>query len=136
MSYGELVASPSSLRFHGAELVALGKELGASYASASPYPHAVIDGLFPDDVLDAVIAEFPAPAAMEHQFDSPYELKSASSAWSSMGPATRSMLAELNFGPYVEFLEALTGIEGLVPDPFLVGGGQHQISRGGKLGVH
>ena len=34
------------------------------------------------------------------------------------------------------FLEKLTGIAGLIPDPHLRGGGLHEIRRGGSLGVH
>ena len=34
------------------------------------------------------------------------------------------------------FLERLTGIEGLIPDPYFVGGGLHQIESGGKLDIH
>lgn len=36
----------------------------------------------------------------------------------------------------MEFLEQLTGIQGLVPDPHFIGGGLHQIPRGAKLGIH
>ena len=36
----------------------------------------------------------------------------------------------------LEFLETLTGIDGLVPDPYFAGGGLHQIVRGGFLKVH
>jgi len=36
----------------------------------------------------------------------------------------------------LQFLETLTGIKGIVPDPYFVGGGLHQIKPGGKLGVH
>ncbi|TYO60757.1 2OG-Fe(II) oxygenase, partial [Bradyrhizobium hipponense] len=34
------------------------------------------------------------------------------------------------------FLERLTGIEGLIPDPYLLGGGLHMIPRGGRLAIH
>ena len=34
------------------------------------------------------------------------------------------------------FFEQLTGIEGLIPDPYYRGGGIHQIENGGKLDVH
>ena len=34
------------------------------------------------------------------------------------------------------FLEALTGIEGLIPDPYFGGGGPHQIQPGGFLKIH
>ena len=33
-------------------------------------------------------------------------------------------------------LKAATGIENVLPDPYFVGGGLHQIQRGGKLGIH
>ncbi len=36
----------------------------------------------------------------------------------------------------LQFLEGLTGIDGLLPDPYFMGGGFHEISRGGRLGVH
>jgi len=38
--------------------------------------------------------------------------------------------------PVLQFLERLTGINGLMGDPSLLGGGVHKINRGGKLGVH
>ena len=38
--------------------------------------------------------------------------------------------------PVLRFLEALTGIEGLIPDPYFGGAGPHQILPGGFLKVH
>src|SRR5439155_1144263 len=35
-----------------------------------------------------------------------------------------------------EFLEGLSTIQGLVPDPYFDGGGFHEIGPGGKLGIH
>src|SRR5204862_75715 len=67
---------------------------------------------------------------------SPLERKLATKDDSTMGDATRRLLAELNSAAFVDFLERLTGIEGLVPDPHLVGGGLHQIEPGGHLKVH
>jgi hypothetical protein len=34
------------------------------------------------------------------------------------------------------FLEELTGINGLIPDPYFEGGGLHETKHGGHLGVH
>ena len=48
----------------------------------------------------------------------------------------RRFLAFLNSAPMLEFLEALTGIEGLIPDPYFGGAGPHQSSRGGFLKIH
>jgi Rps23 Pro-64 3,4-dihydroxylase Tpa1-like proline 4-hydroxylase len=36
----------------------------------------------------------------------------------------------------LNFLEILTGIKGVIPDPYYVGGGLHQIKPGGNLEVH
>ena len=41
-----------------------------------------------------------------------------------------------NSGPFLQFLEHLTGIDGLIPDPYFSGGGLHETDRGGRLGVH
>jgi hypothetical protein len=109
----------------------------AMYAAARPFPHAVIDGLFPDDVLHQVLAEFPEPHGPEWRaFDNPLERKLATNDRWEVGDATGQLLAELNSAAMIEFLETLTGIEGLVPDPHFIGGGLHQIEPGGHLQVH
>jgi Rps23 Pro-64 3,4-dihydroxylase Tpa1-like proline 4-hydroxylase len=38
--------------------------------------------------------------------------------------------------PVLQFLEKLTGIEGLIPDPYFGGAGPHQIEPGGFLKIH
>jgi hypothetical protein len=55
---------------------------------------------------------------------------------SMFGPFTRRVFAALNSSLFVTFLEELTGIDGLIADPHLRGGGLHEIERGGLLGVH
>jgi hypothetical protein len=118
-------------------LMAIADERREAYASATPYAHTVMDDFLPEDVLENVLREFPDPNAGKwHQFESALEKKLASNDERTMGPATRHLLAELNSGTFIDFLERLTGIEGLVPDPHLVGGGLHQIVPGGHLKVH
>ena len=48
----------------------------------------------------------------------------------------REVLGEFNSAVFISFLEKLTGIEGLIPDPYYRGGGMHQIIPGGFLKVH
>ena len=96
-----------------------------------------MDDFLSEEVLDAVLAEFPRPHDADwFAFDSATERKLATKDDTVMGPATRHLLAELNSSAFLDFLERLTGIEGLVPDPHYVGGGLHQIERGGHLKVH
>ena len=54
----------------------------------------------------------------------------------SCDAAARELFHFFNSRPFVEFLEGLTAISGLIPDPWFVGGGFHETRRGGKLGIH
>ena len=42
----------------------------------------------------------------------------------------RDVLYFLNSRPMLKFLETLTGIQGVLPDPYYTGGGLHQIGPG------
>jgi len=123
--------------FNRVDLHGLAERYSDAYASARPFPHVVMDEFLPQEILDDVVAEFPAPDAVQWwRFDSPNERKLASFDDSVMGPVTRHLLAELNSSAFIDFLEELTGIKGLVPDPHFHGGGLHQSLRGGHLNVH
>ena len=108
----------------------------AGYAAAQPFPHAVFHGLFDEDVLRQCVAEFAQPVEMERQMISAVEFKSSESRWEHFSPSVHRVISDLNSGFTCEALEVLTGEQMLVSDPYLVGGGQHQIGRGGFLGVH
>jgi len=114
------------------------RALGARYQNADPFPHIVLDGLFDEDVLDGVLADFPWPDETRWmRFDSPTEKKLGyDHEHSTISPAVRSFLDALNGFEMLLFLEALTGIEGLIPDPYFGGGGLHQIESGGFLKIH
>ena len=51
-------------------------------------------------------------------------------------PALGRLVDELNSPEFVAWLCKLTGIDGLMADPILEGGGLHQSTRGGFLNVH
>ena len=48
----------------------------------------------------------------------------------------REMLREMNSRQFVLFLETLTGIESLLPDPYFIGGGVHISGHGDFLKIH
>ena len=113
------------------------KALHEPYVTARPFPHVVIDGLFPEEALDAVLARFPRPDEIEwRRFDSPTEKKLGYWHESALHPDLQLFLYEMNSAPVLQFLQALTGIEGLIPDPYFGGAGPHQILPGGFLKVH
>ena len=114
------------------------RSLHDSYVSADPFPHVVIDGLFEDAELERVLAAFPQPEETRWMtFDSPTEKKLGFfHEYSTISPVVRSFLDAMNGFEMLLFLEALTGIDGLIPDPYFGGGGLHQIEPGGFLKVH
>jgi hypothetical protein len=123
------------------KLFDLGRSQTDAYRAAQPFPHACFDDFLPAQVIDDVLAEFPPP-------DSPY--------WSTkvrpeavkqdttpglltelkMPPAIRQLMWQLNSSVFLLFLGYLTGIRGVLPDPYLFGAGIHQITRGGLLKIH
>jgi len=115
----------------------LAESAHAAYVEAKPYPHVVFDNFFNPELMDLVLGEFPKPNAIRWQsFDNAAEIKLASAAETSFGPATRLLMYHLNSITFLEFLSQVTGISNLISDPRFEGGGLHQIVRGGKLGVH
>lgn len=111
-------------------------DLRKAFTSGDPWPHLVIDDFFEEEVLDAVLEEFVSNQARWKTFNSKYEGKNQMNRDEEFGPVTRAVFHSLNSAPFLEFISRITGIERLVPDPYLEGGGYHQIPRGGKLGVH
>ncbi|MBV9474762.1 MAG: 2OG-Fe(II) oxygenase [Acidobacteria bacterium] len=112
--------------------------LRAQYQSADPFPHIVLDGLFDDAELRRVLAAFPRPEETDWlRFDSVTEKKLGYyHEKSTIAPEVRAFLDAMNGFEMLQFLEALTGIDGLIPDPYFGGGGVHQIESGGFLKIH
>jgi 2OG-Fe(II) oxygenase superfamily len=125
-------------RLDPARMQELAREHEERYRRARPFPHAVIDDFVPTAVIDACAAEFPdaADPRWDLYTDEGNTLKLATSDLELMGPVSRQLIAEFNGKAMIEFLEALTGIGGLVADPHLLGGGLHQLNVGGFLRVH
>jgi hypothetical protein len=55
---------------------------------------------------------------------------------SKMTPSVRRVLYFQNSREIVNFLEKLTGVKGMIPDPHSAGGGCHELRPGGFLKVH
>ena len=118
------------------DVQALARRLHEEFLSADPFPHVVIDDFLPAATVRDLIDSFPEPAPGWEHFDDPNQLKYALRDEELIPAPIRSVLREMNSQVFVEFLETLSGIKGLLPDPHLLGGGLHQIPRGGTLKVH
>jgi hypothetical protein len=120
-----------------AKLERLAEKSGAEYQSNHPFPYMVFDNFLPEAAAEAALRDFPQPKQLTWtKFDNPNEKKLAFDSVEKLPQGDRDVLLFLNSRPMLKFLETLTGIKGIVPDPYFEGGGLHQIIPGGKLGVH
>jgi hypothetical protein len=126
------------LRLDEVEAKALGMLLHSDYVNAEPFPHIVLDDVLPLSLARRVLQNFPRedlPSDRHFNINYGGHLKRQVSP-EDCNAFIRSVFHLFNSRPIIAFLEGLTGIEGLLPDPFFEGGGFHEISAGGKLGVH
>jgi Rps23 Pro-64 3,4-dihydroxylase Tpa1-like proline 4-hydroxylase len=113
-----------------------GSELHESYLSAKPFSHVVIDDFLPESLLERCLCDFPSASEAEYNFNRSQERFKRSYSPDSLGSASRQFFYSLNSQPFLQFIENVTGIKGLIPDPLYHGGGFHEIAQGGHLSVH
>lgn len=116
----------------------LREKLSGPYKQAKPYPHIVIDDFLPQDMLEKVLSELPDPSQVSVRNNMATEGKSAvyKSEQMELPTHTYNLISEMNSAVFLEAVEELTGIQGLIPDPFMHCGGIHQTRRSGFLGIH
>lgn len=107
-----------------------------SYRGRAPYPHGCFDAFLPPAVLERVREELQVLPEAATSFDRAQERLKTSYLPERLPPYTRSVFQALNSRGFLAFLESLTGIEGLIPDPYFSGGGIHVVANGGHLDIH
>jgi hypothetical protein len=112
-----------------------------NYAAARPYPHTVIDGFLGDPLASQLAAAYPGPKdagwkRKDHAEQSARLGNLQRHGFEGVPLSIRHLLAELNAMAFLDFLETLTGVPGLIPDPHFRGAGLHLTLRGGHLAVH
>jgi Rps23 Pro-64 3,4-dihydroxylase Tpa1-like proline 4-hydroxylase len=119
------------------KLELLAKEKAEMYKNARPFPHISFDDFLPIEEAEEALKDFPEPKVLAWtEFNEATQRKLAYNDVEKLPPSLRNVLYFLNSRPMLNFLEILTGIKGVIPDPYYAGGGLHQIRRGGNLEVH
>lgn len=131
--------------FDSDQLAAVADRYREQFKNAQPFPHVAIDQFLPPDIIRLLIDEFPGPTdidwkmwgpgAAKHTQDPNIE-KLGTSDERKFGAFTRHFMSQLNSATFIEFVESLTGLKGIVPDPSYHGCGLHSTGRGGRLMVH
>lgn len=111
-------------------------ELTKQWRAPRKFPYVVIDDFLPEAVLREALAAFPDKSATAWK-RTLYSHQREKLAMEAGIPAPLQVVLEsLNSPRFLAQLEAATGIEKLLADDELVGGGLHQIEHGGFLDVH
>ena len=111
--------------------------LRARFDSAPPFPHLVFDNLFAPELLDSIAADYGRMRGEDWiKYDNANELKFGTRPNVRLGPGSQAYFDTIHRAKFTRFLTAITGIEALLPDPMLRGGGLHEIPVGGKFAVH
>lgn len=130
--------------FHIEPLRALAECLRSEYRKARPFPHVVVDNFLDAKTASMLLKVFPHPAssvwfdwrARDRQHQPKKQGIGHAKRLDGASPWLQNVLGAFNSYPFLNFLETLTGIGKLLPDPYFHGGGIHQILSGGKLDVH
>ena len=130
------------LRLDQKKLLELGKQKSYEFRNAKPFPHIVIDNFLPKKDAEQLRKSF--PNAKNNIWVSPYRNINQygkvgtknSDKFYCLNDEIYFSLLEFNSSTFLRFLEVLTGIEALLPDPGFHGGGLHKILKGGILDIH
>jgi Rps23 Pro-64 3,4-dihydroxylase Tpa1-like proline 4-hydroxylase len=131
----------NGLKMDPAEAKALGSLFTEEYNKADPFPHIVLDGILPDELVQKILADFPSSSRENGEKDQVFHIGYGGDHKRQVMPEdcarfSRELFLFFNSRPMLQFLEGLTGIDSLLPDPYFTGGGYHEITKGGRLGVH
>jgi Rps23 Pro-64 3,4-dihydroxylase Tpa1-like proline 4-hydroxylase len=113
------------------------KELRETFKHNTPYPHLVFEGLFSPVLLELIYSEFDSLKWKDwRRYDTINERKYGTQPNTCFGRAAELYFSTIHSSTFVNFLQQVTGIEGLIPDVTLRNGGLHEIPTGGKFAVH
>lgn len=111
--------------------------LKESYKSAKPFPNIAIDDVLTQVGLQDVLGCYPN---VEDEFWTHYihynEKKHGLAKWEHIPPKIQDLIHEFQSKEFICWLESLTGIDNLIPDPKMEGAGLHQTKKGGFLNIH
>jgi Rps23 Pro-64 3,4-dihydroxylase Tpa1-like proline 4-hydroxylase len=127
---------PESLNADNTAAEAAGQALAKEYQSGKPFHHICVDNFLPLEVVQKVREEALAIGEKRPENSSPQEHLKASYNPDILPLYTRAVFQALNSQAFLRFLEEMTGIPHLIPDPYYKGAGIHRTNNGGYLGVH
>lgn len=108
------------------------------FQNNTPFHHIVLDR-FVEGPIDKVVSEVNLIPNSDYDFNEHAQVqikKRGLSSVEKMPETTQKLVAFFQSREMIEYLENLTGIKDLLPDPSLLGGGVHKTDTGGHLAIH
>ncbi|WFT83099.1 2OG-Fe(II) oxygenase [Methylobacterium sp. CB376] len=107
------------------------------YRNAAPFPHLVLKDVFSESLLDLIVQEYGTGGPALWTSYNTELMRKRITAPNSTLPAAAQLYFDVVSSPrFIRFLSSLTGIQNLLPDPSLFGGGMHEVSGSGLFEVH
>jgi Rps23 Pro-64 3,4-dihydroxylase Tpa1-like proline 4-hydroxylase len=121
----------------------LAKKKARQYQNAKPFPHIQITNFLNNSIINKLQKKFPHYNNKRLWIDHKKfgrnintNFKRANHDERFFPIIFREFIREANSRQFLLFLETISGIHGLIPDPYLVGGGLHVCKSGGYLNIH
>lgn len=127
---------PDTLLIGNDTAKAAGAAKAEAYQSAEPYHHICIDNFLPEDIMERVMADLATMPDPEISFSRAQENLKSAYIPERLPTFTKNLFYAFNSRPFILFLEQMTGIKGLIPDPYFMGAGVHKTLNGGHLDIH
>jgi len=132
-----LIESPVGA-FDSPRYAKLAQSRSAQYQNADGFPHIVLDSFLDEPLAQSLLDVFPGPDS-----NVPWTMRDNANNRRRflederfMPLPIRLMMREFNSRQFLLFLETLTGIDNLLPDPYFIGGGIHISGPGDFLNIH
>ena len=126
--------------FSSNKLLELAESARKQYERAYPFSYSCFDNFLPDNVARELAANFPGdddPSWIKRSRTHRFQQKKLKIHDEEKMPIPiRHITSQFGSATFLTFLENLTGIKGLLLDPYCHGAGMHQIQNGGHLGIH
>ena len=123
---------------NNSDLEKIAAENSSKYLEARPFPSIVFDNFFNEEILNKILKDFPKNIKdIGNEYNNKAEKKLSLNSPEKFSIETNNFINFLNSAPFVKFLNNLTGIkETLITDPYLIGGGLHELKNEGYLNIH
>lgn len=114
------------------------RALQDEFLASRPFNHVIIDDFFLPEVVDQLVAEFPAynSTVWNAHYNNAIENKKACNHWDKFSATTYAVFYYLCSPGFENIISEITGFQGVQADIGLHGGGQHAHATSGKLNVH